>query len=129
MGGGLGSSRVLSSEPQVMEEDLNEWVALDDPGHYTLYVATGRVSRRGPTKDEPLHLRSNSLEFDVIAASPKWQEQTLAAAVSVLGSTASTDDEKREAIRALRFLDSPRSIRELARQMGNLHQRGGDSIA
>jgi hypothetical protein len=61
---------------------LNEWVALDDPGHYTLYVTTGRVSRRGPTKDEPLQLRSNSLEFDVVAASPEWQEQTLAAAVS-----------------------------------------------
>ena len=120
MGGGLGGSRVLSSEPQVMEEDLNEWVALDDPGHYTLYVTTGRVSRRGPTKDEPLQLRSNSLEFDVIAASPEWQEQTLAAAVSVLDSAASTDDEKREAIRTLRFLDSPGSIRELARQMGNL---------
>jgi hypothetical protein len=119
-GGGLGGSRVLSSEPQVMEEDLNEWVALDNPGHYTLYVTTGRVSRRGATKDEPLQLRSNSLEFDVIAASPEWQEQTLAAAVSVLNSTASTDDENREAIRTLRFLDSPRSIRELARQMGNL---------
>lgn len=120
MGGGLGSSRVLTSEPQIMQEDLNEWVALDDPGHYMLYVTTGRVSRRGPTKDEPQQLRSNSLEFDVIAASPEWQEQTLAAAVSVLDSTITTDEEKREAIRTLRFLDSPRSIQELARQMGNL---------
>jgi len=120
IGGGLGGSRVLSDEPQVMLEDLNEWVALDDPGHYTLYVTTGRVSRRGPTKDEPLQLHSNSLEFDVIAASPEWQEQTLASAVSVLDSAASSDDEKREAIRVLRFLDSPRSIQELARQMGNL---------
>jgi hypothetical protein len=120
IGGGLGSSRVLGDEPQVMQEDLNEWVALDDPGHYTLYVTTGRVSRRAPTKDEPLQLHSNSLEFDVIAASPEWQEQTLSSAVSVLDSTASSDDEKREAIRVLRFLDSPRSIQELARQMGNL---------
>ncbi len=120
IGGGLGGSRALSSEPQIMREDLNEWVALDDPGHYTLYVTTSRVSRRGPAKDEAQQLRSNSLEFDVIAADPEWQEQTLAAAVSVLGSTVSTDEEKREAIRILRFLDSPRSIQELARQMGNL---------
>src|ERR1019366_6359966 len=48
IGGGLGGSRALSSEPQIMREDLNEWVALDDPGHYTLYVTTSRVSRRGP---------------------------------------------------------------------------------
>lgn len=119
MGGGLGGSRVLSDEPQVMQEDLNEWVALDEPGHYTLYVTTGRVSRRGPTKDKPLQLHSNSLEFDVSAASPEWKEQTLASAVSALDSTASSD-EKGEAIRVLRFLDSPRSIQELARQMGDL---------
>jgi hypothetical protein len=128
-GGGLGSSRVLSSEPQHMREDLNEWVALDDPGHYTLYVSTGRVSRRGPTKDEPLELVSNSLEFDVLAASPEWQEQTLAAAVSILDSTGSTDEERREAIRRVRFLDSPRSIQELARRMGDLPDgRGFDCI-
>src|SRR5882724_8795049 len=89
-GGGLGGPRVLGSEPEVMREDMNEWVAIDEPGHYTLYVTTGRVSRRGPAKNEPLQLRSNSLEFDVIAADPEWQEQTLAAAVSVLDSVAST---------------------------------------
>ncbi len=120
IGGGLGSSVVLTSEPQVMREELNEWVALDDPGHYTLYVNTGRVSRRSSTQEEAQPLRSNSLEFDVIAADPAWQEQTLAAAVSLLDSTVSTDEEKREAIRVLRFLDSPRSIQELVKQMGNL---------
>ena len=40
--GGLGSSRVLSSEPEIMREDLNEWVALDKPGHYLLYVSLRR---------------------------------------------------------------------------------------
>jgi hypothetical protein len=86
LGGGLGSSQVLSRDPQVMKEDLNEWVALDDPGHYTVHVNSTRVSRRGATKDEPLQLRSNTLEFDVVEADPEWQEQTLAAAVSVLNS-------------------------------------------
>src|SRR5438552_655347 len=38
IGGGLGGSSALSGEPQVMREDLNEWVALDTPGHYSLYV-------------------------------------------------------------------------------------------
>ena len=36
MGGGLGGARELSSEPQVMR-------ALDKPGHYFLYVTSGRV--------------------------------------------------------------------------------------
>jgi hypothetical protein len=120
LGGGLGSSQVLSRDPQVMKEDLNEWVALDDPGHYTVHVNSTRVSRRSATRDEPLQLRSNTLEFDVVEADPEWQEQTLAAAVSVLNSAASTDEERRAAIRSLRFLDSPQSVRELAREMGNL---------
>jgi hypothetical protein len=46
MGGGLGSSQVLNNEPVIMREDLNEWVALDEPGHYTLTVTTTRISRR-----------------------------------------------------------------------------------
>src|SRR2546429_113360 len=45
MGGGLGGSRALSNEPQTMREDLNEWVALDKAGHYSLYV-TDRKSTR-----------------------------------------------------------------------------------
>src|SRR5712692_1852107 len=61
MGGGLGGSRARSNEPQTMREDLNEWVAVDKPGHYSLYVASDRVTRRTPGKDEPVPLRSNSL--------------------------------------------------------------------
>src|SRR5690348_5069475 len=53
IGGGLGGTRELSSEPQIMREDLNEWVALDKPGHYSLYLSSGRVSRRDADKNEP----------------------------------------------------------------------------
>ena len=59
MGGGLGSSLTLTSEPHVLHEDLNEWVSLDHPGHYTLYVTTGRISRQGSPGNEPMELRSN----------------------------------------------------------------------
>jgi hypothetical protein len=62
MGGGLGGARELSSDPQVMREDLNEWVAIDKPGHYSLYVTSGRVTRRTPSKAEPIELRSNDLD-------------------------------------------------------------------
>src|SRR5713226_7791213 len=90
IGGGLGGARELSSEPQIMREDLNEWVALDKPGHYSLYLASGRVSRRDGIKDEPLELRSNALEFDVVAADPAWQQQTLSSAVATLNIESST---------------------------------------
>ena len=119
-GGGPSSSIVLSNEPWVITDDLNEWVALDTPGHYTFYVTSGRVSRRTAAKNEPQQLRSNSLEFDMIAADAAWQDQTFLRAVSVLNSNVSTDEEKRSAIRRLRFLDSRQSILELVGLMGNL---------
>jgi len=119
IGGGLGGSRALTNEPQVLKEDLNEWVALDRPGHYALYVTTSRISRRGQTRNEPLQLRSNSLELEVIAPDPDWQQQMLAAAVSALNDSESNEESKRTAIRTLRFLDTPQSIRELVERFDN----------
>lgn len=125
IGGGLGGARELSSEPQVMRVDLNEWVALDKPGHYSLYVTSGRVSRRTPTKAEPVELRSNDLEFDVIAADPAWQQQTLSTAVATLNMASSAEDEKSSALRVLRFLDTPASVHELVFRLGTRGDRSG----
>src|SRR5260370_41426158 len=94
MGGGLGGPRELSSDPQIMREDLNEWVALDQPGHYSLYVTSGRISRRAAAKNEPVELRSNSLEFDMISADPVWQQQTLRAPRLTLTMASGTPREK-----------------------------------
>jgi hypothetical protein len=123
-GGGLGGPRILSSEPQIMCEDLNEWVALDHPGHYFLYVTSGRVSRREAAKSEPVELRSNSLEFDVVAADPAWQQQTLSSAMATLSIESSTDAEKAAALRTLRFLDTPESVQELVRLLGSQSDHG-----
>jgi hypothetical protein len=110
MGGGLGNQRVLSREPQTTREDLNEWVALDQPGHYSLYVTSGRVIRRDGVQNEPVELRSNSLEFDVVAADPAWRQQTVSSALATLRIESSNEDEKRAAVRTLRFLDTPESV-------------------
>lgn len=32
-GGGLGSEESLTSKPHIVQDNLNEWVALDKPGH------------------------------------------------------------------------------------------------
>src|SRR6476619_5411312 len=113
MGGGLHSYRALTGNPAIMREDLNEWVALDQPGHYTLYVTSSRVSHRGTTKNEAIELRSNSLEFDIAPTDPERQEVSLRSAASILDNTAATDEDKSAAIRTLRFLDSPASVTEL----------------
>jgi hypothetical protein len=116
-GGGLGGV-TLTNEPHVLHEDLNEWVALDHPGHYTLYVTTGRVfMQQEDSRNGPIELRSNFLDFDVVAADPAWLQQSLYTAQSILDNPSSTGEEKIAALRTLRFLDSPASVRELIRQL------------
>ena len=120
LGGGLfGGPRYLGSEPQIIQEDLNEWVALDKPGQYSLYVTSGRITRRVGSKWQPIHVRSNTLSFEVIEATPGWQHRAVASATAVLGNSSSTQEEKRSAFRTLRFLDSTGSIAELVRQLGD----------
>jgi hypothetical protein len=118
MMGGLGGPRELTSEPRVMPADLNEWVALDRPGHYSLFVTSGRVSRNDGIKNEPVELQSNSLEFDIVPANPTWQQQTLSTALATLNMGSSTPDERRAASRTLRFLDTPASVHEIVRLLG-----------
>jgi HEAT repeat protein len=129
-GGGLGGPRMLSNEPQIMREDLNEWVALDRPGHYSVDVTSGRVSRRNANKDAQVELRSNLLEFDIVTADPAWQEQTVRSAASTLNMGSSTTEEKSAAMRSLRFLDTPASVHELVRLLGEQSDGAGwDEVA
>ena len=94
--GGLSSGPVnLTLEPRIIREDLNEWLALDKPGHYSLSVTTYRVGPRERT--------SNTVEFDVVAADPLWEREVL--------RSGATD-------RTLRFLDTENSIRESVRRLG-----------
>jgi len=130
LGGGLGGPRALTTEPQIMREDMNEWVAFDRPGHYSVYVSSGRVSRRGADKDAPVELRSNVLEFDIVPIDPAWQEETVRSAVATLNMGSSTPEEKNAALRSLRFLDTPASIHELVRLLGEQSDGAGwDEVA
>jgi hypothetical protein len=125
MMGGLGGPRALTADPQTMREDLNEWVTPDHPGHYSLYVSSERISRRGATKDEPVELRSNALEFDIGAADTAWQFEALSSARTTLQMQSSTPEEKNTSRRVLRFLDTPESVKELARLLGSGSESGG----
>jgi hypothetical protein len=118
IGGGLSSEVLLSTTPQIIHEDMNEWVAPDSPGHYSLYVTSGRVSKLGGPRPIAVESRSNTLEFDVERADEMWQQEKLSEIQSILGSNSSTADEVASAIKDLRYLDTPDSIAELVKQLG-----------
>jgi hypothetical protein len=99
IGGGLSSGpRYLGREPQIIHEDLNEWIAVDRPGQYAIYVTSRRVSRHDGSKLLPVELRSNTLYFDVVEAGPGWQAETLGSATAELDDSESTPEERRSAL-------------------------------
>lgn len=115
IGGGLSSTDYLD-KPRVLQRSLNEWVAIDKPGHYTLRVTSGRVGLASGEK-QPNHLASNVLSFDVVEADAAWQKQTLSHAIAVLNDPSASATEKTGAEEALRYLDAPESVRELVRRL------------
>ena len=75
-------------------------------------------------------LRSNSLEFDIVAADPAWLQQSLFTAQSILENPGSTDQQKTAALRTLRFLaDPPASVLELVRQLAKPEKDLWDPVA
>jgi hypothetical protein len=121
--GGLYSDHDLNKEPFAIDLELNEWQSLP-PGTYRLSITGHRVRAKNEKNPialdgEPFPLQSNTVEFQVVKAEAKWQAAALAAAITALDSPGSTKNEKRHAVRVLRFLGSEASTRQLARRYGS----------
>jgi hypothetical protein len=122
MGGGLYSTSTLTKTPVVIAADLNEWVRIDQPGRYSLFVTSNRVARKPGDRtvgNVPLAapLTSNPLEFEVLPSDPVWSKQALHQAVGTLDSLSATADQQRGAARMLRFLDTPSAAIEMVHRL------------
>jgi hypothetical protein len=128
--GGLGSTQHLSQKPFTATAQLNEW-RQPGPGHYRLYVVSHRVWRppdsgeQTPYQRVSVTLRSNPIEFDVVAADADWSSQQLQQATAAF--QADTGGKEVEAAKKLRFLNTRESTDTLARLFIGLNdqQSGG----
>jgi hypothetical protein len=120
LGGGLSSGPLmLGPEPQTLRFDLNDFLVFDEPGRYQLRITSQRIARAQPgsPQGEPLTLESNPLEIEIFA-DPAWQLDTGARAAQTLDSPDASPEEKRQALRRLRFLDTPAAVQEIVRRLG-----------
>lgn len=118
-GGGLGGTGMLKVEPYVFPCDLNEWVAIDKPGHYTLKVVSHRVGRgKDYYSTKPVPVESNVLRFEVVKADPQWEARTIKEAVARIEASNTPRDVKNQAARVLRYLGTPAAIRACAHELG-----------
>jgi hypothetical protein len=120
MGGGMmmngDFSGLLPRSPVI---SLNAWLPAMRPGRYRVAALARKQVRSagGPYgyADPAQYAVSNSIELEIVAASPAWIAQTIAACVATLKGPEPTRNEGYEARRAaagqLRFLDTPAAWR------------------
>ncbi len=128
MGGGLYSTPTLTTQPQILHFDLNEWHRIDRPGKYRLYATSSRLqdeTRNVPGQRGQVLVDSNLVEFEVLPADEQWQRDQLARATKTL-ATGGAGDEARQAIRRLRFLATPEVAPELARHFNGSNRSALD---
>jgi hypothetical protein len=124
IGGGLGGSKVLSTDPATISLELNEWVRFKVPGQYRVKVISRRVfGTRGNPGARVYSIPSNELILTIIPATKEWQESTLKAAIDALDSprmgtpVGKEPEPRRDAIKMLRYLGSPGAAQEMAHRL------------
>ncbi len=120
MGGGImmngDFSGLLPRSPVI---SLNAWLPAMRPGRYRV-AALARKQVRSPGgpygyADPAQYAVSNTIELEIVAASPRWIARTIAASVATLKGpepkTAGEYEARRAAAGQLRFLDTPAAWR------------------
>jgi hypothetical protein len=120
MGGGMMMNGDFSGlMPRSPVISLNAWLPAMWPGRYRVAALARKQVRSagGPYgyADPAQYAVSNTVELEIVAASPAWIAQTIAASVATLKGPEPTRSEGYEARRAaaarLRFLDTPAAWR------------------
>ena len=122
--GGLRGIGALTTNPELVAYDLNEWLRFDKPGQYRLYVISHRLTKGKPHHEGnlPLEPVSNIVKFEIVPASAEWEQTTLAAALKTLNEPNTPnfsvgESKRRSACRVLRFMGSESAIKEMAERL------------
>jgi hypothetical protein len=92
-GGNRAISRIINGPGGQPEHSfLNQWLPRLPPGHYRAAVLVRKLvlTNRGPMSssygyaEPPQYAVSGAVEFEIVAATPEWIRQTIAASVATL---------------------------------------------
>ena len=114
-GSSLSSFTTLSSVPNVVQTDLNEWVRFNSPGVYRLQARSSRVGLFHESL--PVALSSNEIEVNMLPADPAWTAGEISDIRKTLDSSESSSEQKTTAALRLRYLNTESSTAEMVRQL------------
>jgi hypothetical protein len=132
MGGAPPAVWPLGAQDVINEHYLNEWLSFNKPGHYRIVAETSSVTLAGQGQvlepRNPIHLRSNSIEIEIVAAENGWAESQLQLAIRALEDAnpfprsvtiqplgSGQSPVSVQASTVLRFLGTPGAARALVR--------------
>jgi hypothetical protein len=122
----------LGAQEVAIEHYLNEWLSFKKPGRYRVVAETSSITLAGQgqvrkTRD-PIDLRSNSIEIEIVEAEDGWAESQLQFAITALESAnpfsrpvtiqpleSGHSSVSVQASTLLRFLGTPGAARALVR--------------
>ena len=124
--GGGPQFQDLSAQPVSIPYILNEWLRFDVPGHYRVYLTSGRVVDAGTTWRGSSSLQgrattSNAVDLEILSDDPTLDAQTLQQALPLFnadGYDPRTQDARQAALRAIRFLGTPDAVRAMVARYG-----------
>jgi hypothetical protein len=123
MGGGLRGIGALSTKPEIVNYDLNEWLRFDKPGKYRLYVISHRLGKGKAYHQEntPIEPASNIIQLEIIPADREWEQRTLSEAAKLLepaprGTSQIGENGHRSACRTLRFMGTEAAVKEMVKR-------------
>lgn len=124
--GGGPQFQDLTAQPTSIPYTLNEWLRFDVPGHYRVYLTSGRVvdvgkNRPGIFPFQGRPTTSNAVDLEILPHDPALDAQTLQQALPLFneeGFHSSTQIARQAAVRAVRFLGTPEAVRAMVARYG-----------
>ncbi|MDA1315576.1 MAG: hypothetical protein O2968_19785 [Acidobacteria bacterium] len=136
IGGVFSAPDPLGSEPVEIVQNLNPWVRFEQPGSYRLYVTSSRVcharepegERHAPlcSPSEKTEVVSNVVSIDITAPPVGWARGQINASLEVLDNPDSEFEERGQAVRVLRFLETPEAADAMVSRLGKDHHQRYD---
>ena len=116
----------LAAQPVLIPYTLNEWLRFDVPGHYRVYLTSGRIINVGGPRPDFFRfhgraMASNAVDLEILPRDPVQDAQTLQQALPLFnadGFDPRVQKAKEAAARAIRFLGTPDAVRVMVARYG-----------
>ena len=125
--GGGPQFQDLTAQAVAIHYALNEWLRFGAPGHYRVYLTSGRVIDAGSRRQISFSFRgrtatSNAVDLEILPRAPSLDAQALQQALPLYntdGYDSRIQEARQAAVRTIRFLETPEAAQAMVARYGH----------